>query len=549
MGTSSVAVPSVAYLGDDGELVFGQAAVRRAATEPSRVAREFKRRVGDPTPVVLGGTPIPAEMLMARLLAWVVERVTEAEGGSPESLAVTHPANWGTYKLDLLTQAVRHAGLEVDHLVPEPVAAASFYASQRKLAPGSVIAVYDLGGGTFDAAVVRSEPTGFVIVGQADGIERLGGIDFDHAVLRHVAGSIDLDLDNLDRDDVALATALAQLRHACVEGKEALSSETDVAIPVMLPNLHTDVRLTRGELEGMIRPTLEETLVAMNRTVTSAGLTAEDVTAVLLVGGSSRIPLVDQLVTTELGRPTAVDARPKDAIPMGAAVTAAKASAADPAPAPDEATPFVPPTPPAPPVEAVGAASGGAAGRGLPWWLAGAAALLVGAVAIGAFLLTNGDDDTDPIETVDSSTPDTTEPPTTSTTAPEEAEDEVPVTEETPEVEVPEDPPQAPGTEPPAGMSLTVDGSESRWSGSCHFPSLGTSRPIVESPRKCSPGDHIGTAPHGSTVQAVCWRADVSIQDQQTNSSTTWVQLDSGGWMSALYFSNSAGVESSLPQC
>src|SRR5262249_1063510 len=169
-------------------------------------------------------------------------QVATTEGEPPASLAVTHRANWGAYKLDLLRSSIHHVGLEVDHFVPEPAAAASFYASQRSLAPGSVVAVYDLGGGTFDAAVVRETDTGFEIVGQPDGIERLGGIDFDHAVFRHVATSVGLDVDGLDIDDPTIGAALTQLRQDCVEAKEALSTEADVSIPVMLPTHHTEVR-------------------------------------------------------------------------------------------------------------------------------------------------------------------------------------------------------------------------------------------------------------------------------------------------------------------
>jgi actin-like ATPase involved in cell morphogenesis len=322
LGTNNTVVPSVVYLGDGG-LVVGHAAQRRAATDPSRVAREFKRRVGDPTPILLGGSPVAADLLMARLLAWAVREISVWESGPPEALAVTHPANWGPYKLDLLSQAIRHVGLHVDRLVPEPVAAASFYASQRSLEPGSVVAVYDLGGGTFDAALVRSGPGGFEILGQPDGIERLGGIDFDHAVLRYACQAADVDLDLLEPDDPALSVAVAQLREQCVMAKEALSAETAASIPVMMPGVYTEVRLTRTELENMIRPALEETLVALRRTIDSAQLTPADVTAVLLVGGSSRIPLVSQLVMGELGRPIAVDARPKDAIALGAALMAA----------------------------------------------------------------------------------------------------------------------------------------------------------------------------------------------------------------------------------
>jgi molecular chaperone DnaK len=338
LGSRSVAVPSVAYLAADGRVVVGDAAARRALTEPRRVAREFKRRLGDPTPLVLGGTPIAAEMLAARSLAWVVTQVAATEGAPPSSLAVTHPANWGPYKLDLLAQAIRHVGLRVDHFVPEPVAAATTYATQRGLAPGAVVAVYDLGGGTFDAAVVRArgrdagqgEPP-FALVGRPDGIEHMGGIDFDHAVFRHVLAAVGLDPDRLEADDPALASALAHLRQACVEAKEGLSSDTDVAIPVMLPNHHTEVHLGRAEFEDMIRPALRETIVALRRAIASAEVPVEAVTAVLLVGGSSRIPLVGELVTAELGRPVAVDARPKDAVPVGAALTALHASPAAPA--------------------------------------------------------------------------------------------------------------------------------------------------------------------------------------------------------------------------
>ena len=136
-----------------------------------------------------------------------------------------------------------------------------------------------------------------------------------------------VDPDHLDGDDAALSSSLAQLRHDCVEAKEGLSADTDVAIPVMLPGMHSEVRLTRSEFEDMIRPALQETIVAMRRAVESAGVGLGDVSAVLLVGGSSRIPLVGQMVAAELGRPIAVDARPKDTVPVGAALTAMRAAA------------------------------------------------------------------------------------------------------------------------------------------------------------------------------------------------------------------------------
>jgi molecular chaperone DnaK len=323
LGNRAQSIPSVVLLRDDGTVLVGEAAERRAATEPQRVAREFKRRLGDPTPVIVGGTPYSADALIARVLRWVVDRVTELEGGPPARVAVSHPANWGSYKLDLLRQAIRIADLDDVITLSEPEAAAIHYAAQARIEPGAVIAVYDLGGGTFDVAVLRKTGAGWEILGSPEGIERLGGVDFDSAVFHHVTAAIPPAIDELDPAEPAAQAAVARLRQECVEAKEALSSDSDVSIPVLLPNLQTEVRLTRGEYEQMVRPALADTITAVNRALRSAGVAAGDLTSVLLVGGSSRTPLVAELVTAALGRPVAVDAHPKFGVALGAALTAA----------------------------------------------------------------------------------------------------------------------------------------------------------------------------------------------------------------------------------
>ncbi|MGH9245383.1 MAG: Hsp70 family protein [Acidimicrobiales bacterium] len=328
LGDRSTVIPSVVFVKDDGGVLTGDAANRRGRVEPERVAREFKRRVGDPAPIIIGGVPYSADVLTARLLRSVVDQVAEREGAYPDSLALTHPANWGPYKLDLLRQAVRHSGFgdyPVTYLT-EPQAAAIHYATQERIGPGSVIAVYDLGGGTFDAAVLRRMPDGtFEIVGQPEGIERLGGIDFDAAVLAHIDDALDGAVSGLDPEDEEAMQAVGRLRADCIEAKEQLSSDVDVSVPVTLPSLRHTVRLTRSEFENMIRPAINETITALRRALHSATVTPDRAQAVLLVGGSSRIPIVGQMVSAELGRPVAVDAHPKHAIAQGAAVTAAQA--------------------------------------------------------------------------------------------------------------------------------------------------------------------------------------------------------------------------------
>lgn len=359
LGGRAASIPSVVLLRDDGEVLTGEAAVRRAITEPERVAREFKRRLGDSTPLIVGGTPYSAEALSARLLRSVVDQVIEREGASPDAIVLCHPANWGQFKIDLLQQAVRLAGLDpnIVSFLTEPEAAAVSYAAQERVDPGEVVAVYDLGGGTFDAAVLRRTPSGFEIIGAPEGIERLGGIDFDAAVFAHVSRSLDGAIQQLDQDDVAAVAGVSRLRSDCVEAKEALSSDTDATIPVLLPNVQTDVRITRREFESLIRPSLVDSIEAMRRALSSAGVDPADVSRVLLVGGSSRVPLIAQLVSSELGRPVAVDAHPKHAIALGAAFAAGGALATvqpgpatviDAAPPPEAAPPVAAASPPIP---------------------------------------------------------------------------------------------------------------------------------------------------------------------------------------------------------
>ncbi|TCK26110.1 Hsp70 family protein [Pseudonocardia endophytica] len=341
LGDRTAAVPSVVLLRGDGTVLTGDAADRRAASEPDRVAREVKRRLGDPMPVLLGGAPQPVQELMAMQLRDVVRVVSEREGGAPDEVTLTHPANWGPYKKELFGQIPRRAGIDRVRMLTEPEAAAAHYASTERVPEGAVVAVYDLGGGTFDATVLRTSGEGFEILGTPEGIEGLGGIDFDEAVYAHVDRVLDGALSGLDPADIRATAAAIRLRHECVLAKEALSADTEATIPVLLPAVQTEVRLTRGEFETMIQPSVAATVEAMRRALRSAGVTPDELHTVLLVGGSSRIPAVARMVSAELGRPTSVDAHPKHAIALGAAQLSRRTGpeAVDGGPADDTPTP------------------------------------------------------------------------------------------------------------------------------------------------------------------------------------------------------------------
>ncbi len=328
LGDRSVVTPAVVYLREDGALVSGDAANRRAVSSPDRIGREFKRRLGDPTPVMLAGTPYAVTVLLGTLLHDVLAKVTETEGTKPESVVLTHPANWGPFRRELFDEVPHVAGLTAPRMVTEPEAAAAHYAASRELSDGETIAVYDLGGGTFDATVLRKQPRGIEILGTPEGIERLGGVDFDESILSHVNYMAGGALTELDMSDPQTSIALARLNQDCVLAKEALSVDTETTIPVFLPNRHFDVRLTRAEFEEMIRAPIESTIGTLVRTLRSADVDPSQLSAVLLVGGSSRIPLVSRMISEELGRPTVVDAHPKYAVALGAAALA-RAGAAE----------------------------------------------------------------------------------------------------------------------------------------------------------------------------------------------------------------------------
>ena len=319
LGNRALQVPSVLYLPSDGETVVGEAAERRGITDPSRVVREFKRRIGDHVPILVAGVPYSPQMLTAQLLRWVVRFGTEQMGEPPIQVVLTYPANWGPYKREILDQVVELADVGDVTTCSEPEAAAVQYAAKGRVPAGTRIAMYDLGGGTFDTCVLEKRPDGgFAMLGEPIGIEHLGGIDFDDAVFQHVLKSVGDAVSELDSSDPDLRAGLARLRRDCVDAKEALSSDVQAVIPVSLPGRITSVRLTRSELEELIRPPLEETVAAVGRAMRSAGVQASDLHSIVLVGGGSRIPLVRELLQQTYSVQTALDTHPKHDVALGA---------------------------------------------------------------------------------------------------------------------------------------------------------------------------------------------------------------------------------------
>ncbi|ALG08438.1 Hsp70 family protein [Kibdelosporangium phytohabitans] len=413
-------VPSVAYPAPDGALLTGTAALA-AVDDPERVARNFKRRLGDPTPLVLGGSAYSAAVLMAAQLRDVLAGMSRFAGGPPGSVVLTCPAIWGPYRREHFTEVLRLAGVSEYRLITEPEAAATHYSSERRLGDGEVVAVYDLGGGTFDTTILRMSGGETEILGTPEGIEHMGGIDFDETLIAHVDNELGGAITDLDPADPATAAILVEVRAACVRAKEDLSIEPDVTITVPLPSISRQVTVTRLEFNDMIRPSVQLTTDALRRTIASAGLRAEDLSAVLLAGGSSRIPLVSQMVSGEFGKPVRVTLHPKFTVALGAAAVATRPKPVT-VPVPSAPWPLTPPRGTPSPVPTVTTSR-------RKWLLPAVAATAIIALAVVTTLLitSKGGDEVQPMNaraplvadttTTSASTPATTSvPPTTTIT-------------------------------------------------------------------------------------------------------------------------------------
>lgn len=325
LGRNADSTSTTVFVADSG-LLFGDAAERRGTAQPERLVREFKRRIGDDVPIVAGDRRFSPQDLYALVVGWVIGTAVEREGQHPAGIAVSVPVTWGDYRTQLVRDAIGRLGWSDVQVITEPEAAARHYEATHPLDSGRALAVYDFGGGTFDTVILQKMPDGNVdFVGSPIGIPDLGGADFDDIVLRHTVRAAGIPASALAgvESDAGLRMALASLRRECVEAKESLSFDGEAVVPVLIGDGHGAVRLTRAEFEDMIEPEIERTVEVLEIALEQSGLSADDLDAILLTGGTSRIPRVAQLLSERFDRPIAIDADPKAIIALGAARTAA----------------------------------------------------------------------------------------------------------------------------------------------------------------------------------------------------------------------------------
>lgn len=181
------ALVSALYLGEDGSVLAGEQAERQVLTEPDRVCRQFLRHLESGTPTAVGEVTHRPEDLTAKMLRYVLHRVAEREGESATRVAVAHPASWDAHSRELLRAALHEADHSRGVLIPEPVAAAAHLAARGRLEPGHTVAVFDFGGGSFDAAVVRRDkPDVFTLLGEPLAVTWPCGADLEEVLFTRV---------------------------------------------------------------------------------------------------------------------------------------------------------------------------------------------------------------------------------------------------------------------------------------------------------------------------------------------------------------------------
>jgi actin-like ATPase involved in cell morphogenesis len=315
-------MPSAVLLDPNEGLVTGKLAEIQGTNAPERLERNPKRRLGDGI-VLLGGEPVQVIRVVAAVFTAVAAEATRVRGSRPAELRLTHPARWAVdgVLVRTLAEAAVQARLPEPSFVSEPVAAARFFGTG--VPAGAELAVYDLGGGTFDTAVLRRQETGFELVGRPGGFPDLGGEDFDEAVFRFLTSQLpDEERAQLAGNEEAARRLRIELRRQARDAKEALSTRQEWVIPAPAP-LRSSLRITRGELEELLRPKIEETLDELARTLEDAGTPVESLAGVYLAGGSSRVPLVQRLVAERFGGSVQMLDEPKTVVARGAALTAA----------------------------------------------------------------------------------------------------------------------------------------------------------------------------------------------------------------------------------
>ena len=312
--------PSVVAFKGDEEMV-GETAKRQAVTNVKGTVSSIKRKMGTKEKVEANGKKYTPEEISAKILMKLKADAESYLGDKVTKAVITVPAYFNDAERQATRNAGKIAGLEVERIINEPTAAALAYGldKQEKL---QTILVYDLGGGTFDVSILELGD-GVFEVKSTSGNNRLGGDDFDERIQEHLIDEfkkehgIDLSKDKM---------AMQRLKDAAEKAKKDLSGMTkaEISLPFISQSdegpLHLETSLTRAKFEDLCRDLFDSTLEPVKKALKDAKLKADDIDQVILVGGSTRIPYIQELVKKELGKEPNKSVNPDEVVAMGAAI-------------------------------------------------------------------------------------------------------------------------------------------------------------------------------------------------------------------------------------
>jgi molecular chaperone DnaK len=315
--------PSVVAFAKNGEVLVGEVAKRQAITNPDRTVRSIKREMGTNWSIDIDGKHYTPQEISARVLM-KLKRDAESYLGTPVTQAViTVPAYFGDAQRQATKEAGQIAGLEVLRIINEPTAAALAYGLDKE-GKDQTILVYDLGGGTFDVSILEIGE-GVFEVKSTSGNTRLGGDDWDQRIIDWLVKEVRND------HGVDLATdrmALQRLKEAAEKAKIELSqvAETEINLPFITLTaagpLHLQKTLTRSEFHKLTEDLVEMTKGPFQQAVKDAGINVSDIDHVILVGGSTRMPTIQELVRSLAGREPHKGVNPDEVVAAGAALQA-----------------------------------------------------------------------------------------------------------------------------------------------------------------------------------------------------------------------------------
>ena len=313
--------PSVVAFKND-EIIVGEAAKRQIVTNPNTVS-SIKRLIGSKEKVKVNGREYTPEEISAMILSDLKKTAEEYLGTTVTKAVITVPAYFNDAQRQATKNAGKIAGLEVERIINEPTAAALSYGLDKTEKTEQIL-VYDLGGGTFDVSILELGD-GVFEVKSTSGNNKLGGDDFDDRIIDYLVkefkkeNSVDLSKDKM---------AMQRLRDAAEKAKKELSgiTSTQISLPFITQGedgpVHLEMSLTRAKFEELISDLVDSTLTPVRNALKDAGLKASDIDKVILVGGSTRIPKVQEIIAKELGKEPSKGVNPDEVVAMGAAIQA-----------------------------------------------------------------------------------------------------------------------------------------------------------------------------------------------------------------------------------